>query len=390
MTTKCCFPYGAWPSPISAEQVAWTTTTFDAVQMDGRAVYWIEGGAGGDVLVCRSMAEPTRPPAGGAGGGTAEHAGASRRDTVLPEGIGVTSTVHEHGGGAYLATSRGVWFSRSSDHRIWRTTPDGLAPVTTVAGDWRFADMRITAEGLLVCVRERHEPGRVVEELVAMPALSCTEPRVIASGWDFYSFPRPSPDGRRLAWTSWRRPFMCALRGRWGLADVSDCVYAVAHLADVGRIDPSRVAISGASAGGYTALRALATTAAFSTGVVRSAVVDPALWRAVAPRFQAHQVDTLIGPWPEAQELYSERSVLWHADAITSPMLIVHGDRDRVTPLRHTRFLAQRSTRPGSLLALTGEGHTIRLPANVACALRAELAHYRETLALPCSTTAPA
>src|SRR5207249_3291604 len=102
------------------------------------------------------------------------------------------------------------------------------------------------------------------------------------------------------------------------------------------------------------------------------------------------QVDTLIGPWPEAQELYNERSVLWHADAITSPMLIVHGDRDRVTPLRHTRFLAQRSTRPGSLLALTGEGHTIRRPANVACALRAELAHYRETLAVPCSTTAPA
>ena len=31
---------------------------------------------------------------------------------------------------------------------------------------------------------------------------------VLASGYDFYNTPRPTSDGRRLAWLSWRHPNM--------------------------------------------------------------------------------------------------------------------------------------------------------------------------------------
>ena len=58
-------------------------------------------------------------------------------------------------------------------------------------------------------VRERHEAGgEVVNELVSLPTDGSAEPRVIASGHDFYAAPRLSPDGRRVAWLSWDHPRM--------------------------------------------------------------------------------------------------------------------------------------------------------------------------------------
>jgi dipeptidyl aminopeptidase/acylaminoacyl peptidase len=61
-------------------------------------------------------------------------------------------------------------------------------------------------------VRERHpEDGRsadVVNELVAIPTDGSGEPRVIAGGRDFYSSPRISPDGTRLAFLAWDLPWM--------------------------------------------------------------------------------------------------------------------------------------------------------------------------------------
>lgn len=53
---------------------------------------------------------------------------------------------------------------------------------------------------------------------------------------------------------------------RWGVLDVQDCVDVAVFLADRGDVDSARTVISGASAGGFTALRALATTDRFAAG----------------------------------------------------------------------------------------------------------------------------
>jgi len=59
-----------------------------------------------------------------------------------------------------------------------------------------------------MCVRERHEPGNVSNELVSFPSDGTAEPIIIASGHDFFAAPRVSPDGRLLAWLSWDHPNM--------------------------------------------------------------------------------------------------------------------------------------------------------------------------------------
>jgi hypothetical protein len=162
----------------------------DAVQVAGEHVYWIEGRATGDVLV-RSC-------------------GSTCGEDVLPSGVAVASYVHEYGGGAYLATDDALWFVRADDQQTWRTTPAGLRAVTAAPqhGQHRYADLRLSAPGLLVAVRECHQNAVVTNELVMVPADGSAAPWPVAQGWDFYSFPRPSPDGSTLAWTTWRHPLM--------------------------------------------------------------------------------------------------------------------------------------------------------------------------------------
>ena len=90
------------------------------------------------------------------------------------------------------------------------TDPRPLTPAPPAERAHRYADGRVAPDGrLLVTVRERHEAGgEVVNELVSLPTDGSAEPRVIASGHDFYAAPRLSPDGRRLAWLSWDHPRM--------------------------------------------------------------------------------------------------------------------------------------------------------------------------------------
>jgi dipeptidyl aminopeptidase/acylaminoacyl peptidase len=74
--------------------------------------------------------------------------------------------------------------------------------------------------------------------------------------------------------TGYGRAYRNALRGQWGLLDVSDCVDAVQAGGQDGSVDLARVVISGTSAGGYTALRAATNTTRFRAATVRSTIVD--------------------------------------------------------------------------------------------------------------------
>ena len=142
-------------------------------------------------------------------------AGADPSD-VVPAEFNVRTSVHEYGGGAYCVHDGIAFLSNFTDQRLYRIEP-GAEPVPiTAAVDGRrrrYADGRVSPSGeLWIGVRERHaasdRSADVVNELVALPVDGSAEPTVIASGRDFYSSPRISPDGSRLCFLAWNLPWM--------------------------------------------------------------------------------------------------------------------------------------------------------------------------------------
>ncbi|MEV0417774.1 S9 family peptidase [Streptosporangium canum] len=169
--------------------------------------------------------------------------------------------------------------------------------------------------------------------------------------------------------TGYGRAYRLQLRERWGSIDSTDCADAALHLATTGRADSKRVALWGASAGGYTVLHALAMPDVFATGIARSAVVDLETWSRAAPKFQAHHAELLHSERPYGAGI-SEAS-------IRRPLLLVHGDEDRVTPLRQAQALIQGLNCTSHLVIVPRTGHTLRMPSDVRHVLCMELDHLR-------------
>jgi dipeptidyl aminopeptidase/acylaminoacyl peptidase len=190
-------PYGSWTSPITVDLLVGSTVALSYADITPAGVYWLEGRPherGRTALVFR--------PEGGA------------PVDVVPEGFNVRTRVHEYGGGAWWRHGDLVFASSFDDSRVYRFDAPGaearpVTPEPPETNSLRYADGVVTPDGaLVVCVRERHEGGEVLNELVVFPADGSAEPRVVASGHDFYASPRLDPSGRRLAWLAWDHPQM--------------------------------------------------------------------------------------------------------------------------------------------------------------------------------------
>jgi dipeptidyl aminopeptidase/acylaminoacyl peptidase len=189
-------PYGSWTSPITVDLVAGEGgVSFGYLDVSDDGIYWTESRPseqGRVALVFR--------PHGG------------EPVDVVPKDFNVRTRVHEYGGGAWFRDGAVVFCSSFEDSRLYRIDAPGedarpITPEPDEANALRYADGRVFADGrLIVCVRERHGEGEPVNELVVLPTDGSGEPKVIASGRDFYAAPRPSPDGARLAWLAWDHP----------------------------------------------------------------------------------------------------------------------------------------------------------------------------------------
>jgi dipeptidyl aminopeptidase/acylaminoacyl peptidase len=176
--------------------------------------------------------------------------------------------------------------------------------------------------------------------------------------------------------TGYGRAYRERLTGQWGIADVADCLDAARFLVQAGEVDGRWLVISGASAGGFTALCALAFHDLVAAGTSASGIADLETFREQAPKFQAHELDRLVGPYPEAVVTYRARSPVHAADQITSPVLLVQGLEDTIVPPAQTRLMAEALNRTGiphRYLTFQGEGHGLRRPSSIKRALEAEL-----------------
>ncbi|MFO7630357.1 MAG: prolyl oligopeptidase family serine peptidase [Prochlorococcaceae cyanobacterium] len=163
--------------------------------------------------------------------------------------------------------------------------------------------------------------------------------------------------------TGFGRAYRERLDGQWGVVDVADCAAAAGALVAAGRASAARIAIEGGSAGGFTALAALCFSDTFGAAACRYAVADPGALAAESHRFEARYLDSLIGPWPEAQATYAARSPLQHADRIRCPVIFFQGLDDRVVPPEQTERMAlalQANGVPVEVHLFAGEGHGFR------------------------------
>jgi dipeptidyl aminopeptidase/acylaminoacyl peptidase len=179
--------------------------------------------------------------------------------------------------------------------------------------------------------------------------------------------------------TGYGRAYWERLHERWGIVDVRDCALAAAHLAQAGRVDPARLAIRGRSAGGYTALAALAFRDEFAAGASHYGVADLELLARDTHKFESRYLDWLVGPYPEKRATYRERSPICHTEGIDRPVILLQGLEDRVVPPQQAEVMAAALRRRGvpvAVLTFPGEGHGFRQAENIARTLEAELSFY--------------
>jgi dipeptidyl aminopeptidase/acylaminoacyl peptidase len=188
-------PYGTWTSPITADTVAKQGLRLGFPAIDGHDLYWLEGRpneGGRNVLVKRTP------------NGTISD--------VTPRDHNVRTRVHEYGGGAFVVSKSFVYYSNFADQRLYCIIGSGTPDPITPDGKWFYADAVVDEHRhRLVCVREDHSRGGHEPQTTLVSIPLDGEPDagvVIASGYDFYSTPRLSPDGSTLAWLSWRHPQM--------------------------------------------------------------------------------------------------------------------------------------------------------------------------------------
>ena len=181
------------------------------------------------------------------------------------------------------------------------------------------------------------------------------------------------------------RAYRGALWGQWGVADAEDCLDAALHLAAHGEVDAGRMAIRGGSAGGMTALNALAAGEGFAACVSWYGVTDLMGLVATTHDFEAHYTDRLIGPLPEARRLYEERSPVHRADSMHGSVLLLQGTEDPVVPPAQAEGMRTALRAVGTRCDLEffeGEGHGFRRADTLTRCLEAELAFYRSQLRL--------
>src|SRR2546423_9164434 len=197
MTQPTVAPYGSWKSPITSDLIVSATVGLGQVARDGEDTYWVElrPSEGGRNCVVR------RAPDG-------------EISDVTPQGFNARTRVHEYGGGDFAVRDGTVYFSNFADQRVYRQTLNSEPEPITPEKKFRYSDPVVDARrARLVAVREDHtvEGREAVNTIVGVSADGEGNEeggRVLVSGNDFYSSPRLSRDGSRLAWLTWNHPDM--------------------------------------------------------------------------------------------------------------------------------------------------------------------------------------
>ena len=158
--------------------------------------------------------------------------------------------------------------------------------------------------------------------------------------------------------------FSHAIWADWGNLDYEDVNAAVDHVIERGWADPGRLGVGGWSYGGILTNYVITKTTRFHAAVSGSSETE---YRAAYgnDHYQLEWELELGLPW-ENPELYNRLSPIARVHHVTTPTLVLCGEKDWNVPLSQSENLYQSLRRlgvPTQLIIYPGQSHGIRLPS---------------------------
>ncbi len=195
---KIVAPCGTWESSVTAKSIGSGNHVFE-LQLHSEDVYFVE-------VRPREKARYSVMKLRASGGSEVE---------ITPPPFNARTTVHEYGGGGFVLAGDALIFSNFSDQRLYKkqiaSSTQIPTPLTPEGIDSRYADGIFDEKrNRIICVKEFHRERGQREAINSVVAINLGDGRetTLLSGNDFYSYPRLSADGKKLAWITWNFPNM--------------------------------------------------------------------------------------------------------------------------------------------------------------------------------------
>ncbi|MCK4762203.1 MAG: S9 family peptidase [Candidatus Aminicenantes bacterium] len=229
---KAC---GSWSSSITADMIAGGAVSFKDLVVEGDNIFWVESRPDeqGRYVVMRYSAGEDKKE--------------EKIKNITPNGFSARSIIYSYGGGALAVSGDTVYFSnynpatypKTADQRIFKQSggkmPEPITPEVFMSYGNGIIDEN---RKRMICVKEDHsvsdENGFPVVSIVAID-LEGEEPEKVlvpgrgpgndfdsGTGYDFYSSPCLSPDGKKLAYLAWNFPRMPWDSNELWIADIKD------------------------------------------------------------------------------------------------------------------------------------------------------------------------
>ncbi|MGY1804457.1 S9 family peptidase [Blastococcus sp. SYSU D00922] len=327
----------------------------------------------------------------------------------------------------FSADGAAVYFLADDDgrHALFRVPVDGGEPVR-LTGDGAYSDLQVARDGsALYALRSAYDSPAVPVRLD--PEAPLQDPAVLPSPGSLGPLPgtlheveataadgarvqawlvlpegasaaTPAPlvlwihGGPLMSWNSWSWrwcPWVLAARGyavllpnpalsqgfgrefvrrgwgQWGGAPFTDLMAAVDAAEQRPDIDASRTAAMGGSFGGYMANWIATQTDRFRAIVTHASLYD--LDSFVGTTDAAYYWEKEWGDPLAEPKRYEQNSPHRFADAIRTPMLVIHGDKDYRVPIGEALRLwydLQKRGIPSKFLYFPDENHWVLTPGN--------------------------
>ena len=149
--------------------------------------------------------------------------------------------------------------------------------------------------------------------------------------------------------TTYGRDYERANHGVWGVADTNDCLAAHDHLASLAWVDPSRVAIFGASYGSYMALHSVVDDPRhrYAAAVMKYGDCDILTSWAQGDLVGRLDLERMMGHPHDHAAAYRAGSPIHRIEQLRAPVLIAHGELDRRVSVAQSHELVDALDRLG-------------------------------------------